>query len=220
MAKSDTPRIAVLGAGPVGLEAALYARTLNLPVTVYERGRIGEHVQRWRHIRLFSPFGMNSTPLGRSAILATNPSQEFPADTTSLTGQEHLTAYLEPLAKARLLKDAIRGDSHVLAVGRRGFLKNEAPGDGRRGQQPFRLLLREGKGAERLEEADVVLDCTGTFGQHRWLGDGGIPAIGERAAEPHIAYGLDDVLGERRNAYAGKNIMVVGGGYSAATVGL
>src|SRR3954462_6310140 len=42
--KPDVPRIAVLGAGPVGLEAALYARALSLPVAVYERGRVAEHV--------------------------------------------------------------------------------------------------------------------------------------------------------------------------------
>ena len=42
MARTDTPRIAVLGAGPIGLEAALYARGLNLPVTVFERSRIGD----------------------------------------------------------------------------------------------------------------------------------------------------------------------------------
>src|SRR5205807_3754216 len=59
--------------------------------------------------------------------------------------------------------------------------------------------------------------CTGTYGQHRWLGSGGIPAVGEPAAEPFIAYGLEDVLGERRDHYAGRNVLVVGGGYSAAT---
>ena len=70
MAKTDTPRLAVLGAGPIGLEAALYARTLNLPVTVYERGRVGEYLHNWGHVRLFSPFGMNATSLGRAAIKA------------------------------------------------------------------------------------------------------------------------------------------------------
>src|SRR5204863_5861675 len=64
---------------------------------------------------------------------------------------------------------------------------------------------------------DVVLDCTGTYGKHRWLGDGGIPALGEISAEGQIAYGLDDVLGERRQHYAGRNVLVVGSGYSAAT---
>jgi hypothetical protein len=49
------------------------------------------------------------------------------------------------------------------------------------------------------------------------MGDGGIPAIGETAAEGFIAYGLDDVLSERRSTYAGKSILVIGSGYSAAT---
>src|SRR5262249_21684447 len=70
---------------------------------------------------------------------------------------------------------------------------------------------------ERIDEADVVLDCTGTYGQHRWLGNGGIPALGELAAEPHISYGLEDVLGERQSRYAGKSVLLVGAGYSAAT---
>ena len=34
MSKPSQPRIAVLGAGPVGLESALYAQSLSLPVTV------------------------------------------------------------------------------------------------------------------------------------------------------------------------------------------
>lgn len=215
MPKPAVPRVAVLGAGPIGLEAALYARRLGLPVTVYERGRVGEHWHRWGHVRLFSPFGMNTTPLGRAAIRADFPRHEFPLDTDCLTGRQHLTAYLEPLAKTSPLKECLRTETQVLAVGRHSLLKSD--GSDKRAQQPFRLLVRDAKKIERVEEADVVLDCTGVFGQHRWLGDGGIPAVGELAAEPHITYGLDDVLGERRGAYAGKNILVLGGGYSAAT---
>ena len=67
MVKSEKPRLAILGAGPVGLEAALYARKLDFAVTVYERGRVGEYLLRWGHVRLFTPFGMNTTPLGRAA---------------------------------------------------------------------------------------------------------------------------------------------------------
>jgi thioredoxin reductase len=215
MARQDAPRIAVLGAGPVGLEAALVAQRLHLPVTVYERGRIGEHLLRWGHVRLFTPFGMNSTRLGRAAIQSGDTQHEFPADGDCTTGREHVAVYLEPLAN--VLADRIRSDSQVIAVGRRGFLKGTGLGDARRGQQPFCLLLRDGKQRERVEEADVVLDCTGTYGQHRWLGDGGIPAAGEGAAGPHTAYGLEDVLGERRGFYAGKTVLVIGDGYSAAT---
>jgi hypothetical protein len=101
----------------------------------------------------------------------------------------------------------------VVQVGRRGLLKDDMKREG----QPFRLLLRDAKGRETIEEADVVLDCTGTYGQHRWLGEGGIPAPGEGAAEAQIAYGLPDVLGEKKGDYAGRSVLVGGGGYSAAT---
>jgi thioredoxin reductase len=217
MAKAETQRVAVLGAGPIGLEAALYARRLNLPITVYERGRIGEHLHRWGHVRLFSPFGMNVTPLGRAALLADDATFAFPADGDCLTGKEHLAAYLDPLAHTTALADCLRLETQVLHVGRRGMLKEDSPGDAGRSKQPFRLLVRDAKGRERIDETDIVLDCTGSYGKHRWLGDGGIPAPGELAAEQHIAYGLEDVLGERRAHYAGKNILVLGAGYSAAT---
>src|SRR6478609_67600 len=131
MPKPDTPRIAVLGAGPVGLEAALVARTLGLPVTVYERGRVAESVQRWGHVKLFSPFGMNSTPLGRAAILGEKPKHPFPADTDCLTGREHVTAYLEPLAKASPVSECLRMETQVLHIGRHGYLKDDSPGDAR-----------------------------------------------------------------------------------------
>jgi thioredoxin reductase len=217
MAKTAGPRVAVLGAGPIGLEAALYARRLDLPVTVYERSRIGEYVQRWGHLRLFTPFGMNATSLGRDAIHGDQPKHEFPADTDCVTGRQHVAAYLEPLAKSSLLRDCIRTETQVVQVGRQGLLKEERVGDPGRASSPFRLLLREAKGKERSEEADIILDCTGTYGRHRWLGESGIPAVGETAAEPQISYALDDILGERKNYYGGKTTLVVGGGYSAAT---
>src|SRR5438132_2632619 len=217
MAKTDAPRIAILGGGPVGLEAALYARSLNLPATLYERGRVGEHPYRRGNVRFFRPFGMNVTPLGRATIQAEKADHPFPGENEYRTGRQHVTAYLEPLVRTSLLRGMVKTDTQVLQVGRRGFLKEDGPGDSKRAQQPFRLLLREAKKTERTEEVEVVLDCTGTYGQHRWMGDGGIPAAGELTAEQQIAYGLEDILGERRSAYAGKNVLLAGSGYSAAT---
>ena len=217
MARSDPARVAILGAGPVGLEAALYAATLNLPVTVYERGTVGAHLRQWGHVRMFSPFGMNRTPLGLAAVRADSAPPDLPGDRDCITGREHVSVYLEPLARSAPLRDRLRLGTEVLHIGRRGYLKTDPPGDPRRGQQPFLLLVRDAKGQEQLDEADVILDCTGTYGRHRWLGEGGIPALGEKANAAHIAYGLEDVLGERRAHYANRNVLVVGGGYSAAT---
>jgi thioredoxin reductase len=218
MARTGPPRIAILGAGPVGLEAALYAAHLKLPFTVYERGRVGEHLRQWGHVRLFTPFGMNATRLGIDTLRAESAQYKPPAEGDSVTGREHVTAYLEPLASSRPLREHLQTETAVLSVGRRGHLKEDIPGDAERGRQPFLLLLRDNKKRERVEEADVVLDCTGTYAHHRYLGEGGIPAVGEINTRPHIAYGLEDVLGDKRSFYADRNVLVVGAGHSAATV--
>lgn len=218
----DTPAtIAILGAGPIGLEAALYARYLGYRVEVYEQGRVGEHLLRWGHVRMFSPARYNVSPLGVAALRAQDPSWRPPDDDALLTGREFVAAYLRPLAESDLLADSIHEQTRVLAVGRSGFLKPEGVGDPRRGEADFRLLLRttnrQGVALERSARADAVIDASGTFSCHNWLGDGGIPAPGETAAAERIEYGLPDVLGADRGRYAGQRVLLVGGGYSAAT---
>jgi hypothetical protein len=217
MSRIAPPRIAVLGAGPIGVEAALYAVSLGLPVQVYERGQVGDNLRQWGHVRLFSPFGTNTTPLGRATLRADSPRSKLPGDADILTGHEHLAAYLEPLAASPLLRGCFVPTTTVVQVGRRGYLKGEGVGDAKRGQQPFRLLLRDGAGKESVEEAEIVLDCTGCYGNPRHLGDGGIPALGETAARGAISWGVEDILGKRSDHFADRTTLVVGGGFSAAT---
>ncbi len=214
MSKSPL-RVAVLGAGPIGLEAAVHAKSLGHAVTVFDRGQVGEHVLRWGFVRMFTPFGMNVTPLGRLTILKETPGREFPADTDIVTGREFREAYLVPLAETAYLKGCLRPQTTVVAVGRAGVRKTDSP-DPRRAAAPFRMLVREASGAERTEVADEVLDCTGVFARPNWIGDGGIPAVGEIGARQHLSMSLDDVSGARRGHYAGKSVIVIGGGYSAA----
>jgi thioredoxin reductase len=214
MPRPEQTRIAVLGAGPIGLDAALTARALGFPVTVYERGRVAEYVQRWGHARLFTPFGMMVTPLGRSALKHDNPKHDLPGDADIVTGRDYVAAYLEPLAMTGPLIENLKLETLVVQVGRSGLSKTDIVG---RADRPFRLLVREQKGTERVDEADIILDCTGTYGTPRWLGNGGIPAVGETAARSQFSYVLDDVLGADRAKYAGKSVLVVGAGHSAAT---
>ncbi len=216
MHKPSLPRVAVLGAGPVGLEAALYAKAAGLPVVVFEQGNAAAHVERWGFVRMFTPFGMNATPLGRQALLRDSPGRDLPADADPLTGREFRDAYLAPLAESSALRDSVRLQTRVVMVGRSGWRKTD-PADPKKPLPPFRLLVRDAKGHEHFEAADVVLDCTGTFGRPNWVGDGGLPAAGELSARQHMTYWPEDVLGTRRGIYAGKSVVLVGGGYSAAT---
>lgn len=214
----DTPaRIVVLGAGPIGLEAALYARYLGYDVDLYERGRVAENLRRWGHVRLFTPWRMNVSPLGVAALIAQDDAWRPPSDDALLSGRELAEAYYLPLAQSDLLVDSLRTETEVIAIGRQGQLKGENVGHDARIFADFRILLRDAAGRERVETADVVIDATGTYGNHRWMGDGGVPALGELAAARHIEYGLPDVLGAERERYAGRRTLVVGSGYSAAT---
>lgn len=210
MVKGGSQTVAVLGAGPVGVEAALYARACGLAVAVYERGQVGDHLLRWGHARMFTPFGWNASPLGLRTLLRDRPARDLSAEADLLTGRQFRDAYLVPLAESDALIEAMHVGYEVRHVGRATTNK--------KGESPFRLLVQSVDGQERLDTADVVLDCTGSYRSPNWLGDGNIPAAGETAARPHIAHGLDDVLGERRAHYAGRAVAVVGGGYTAAAV--
>ena len=214
----DTPaRIAVLGAGPVGLEAALYARYLGYDVDLYERGDVAENVLRWGHVRLFTPWRQNVSPLGVAALKIQDEAWRPPDDDAILTGREFAETYLRPLAHSDLLIDSLRMRTAVMAVGREGKLKGDHVGDEAREEGDFRLLLRDSAGNESIASADAVIDATGTYGNHNWAGASGIPAPGEQAAAAAIEYGLPDVLNRDRAQYAGKKTLVVGAGYSAAT---
>ncbi len=206
-------RISIIGAGPVGLEAALYAVTLGHEVSVYERGNIGQHVREWGHIRLFSQFAINHSPL--AARVLNEAGVVLPDEGEYQTGRAYAEGFLEPLARSAVLRETLRERTDVLAIGRDRLLKHDLIG-GDRQVYPFRLLVRK-SGVESTETADIVLDCSGTWRHANPLGNGGIPAPGEAAAAAAIRYRLDDILGADRERYEGKRVMLVGAGHSAAT---
>ncbi len=215
MSKPGLPRIAILGGGPIGLEAALYAKEAGCPVVLFEQGQIAESVYRWGFAKMFTPFGLNVTSLGKHILRDDRSVAKLPADTDYLTGREFRDAYLVPLATG-ILKETIRTPAVVLGIGRSGWRKSDRP-DPKKSPPPFRLLVREANNVERFEIADVVLDCTGTYTRPNWVGDGGIPATGEIAARPQVPYWLEDVRGAKKANYSGKSTILIGSGYSAAT---
>ena len=205
------PRIAILGAGPIGLEAALAAAQRGDDFTVYESApTVGGHVRRWGHVRTFTPWAMNVSPRMRSHLPAA------PDDDTLPSGTQLADELLEPIAALPQLAGRIRLQTRVLAVGREGLLKHEAIGDPRRASRPFRLLVARPDGSEAIVHADVVIDATGTYGNPNRLGDGGIDAVNERAFEDRIERFLP-ALTEQARDWAGRTILLTGSGHSAQT---
>ena len=63
-------KLAILGAGPIGLEAALVAHSAGYDVKIFERGEIADSVRQWGHVRMFSPFKMNASVEGIALLRA------------------------------------------------------------------------------------------------------------------------------------------------------
>lgn len=214
----DTPaKIAILGAGPIGLEAALYARFLGYDVEVFDRGEVAENVRRWGHVRMFSPFGMNSSSLGVAALDAQDDQYQPPHNDAILTGTEWRDRYLLPLSQTDLISDHLHLQTAVVAVTRNDLCKSEMIGIAERADSEFRILVRKRDGSEWEAHAEIVIDATGVFGNANWLGRGGAPAIGERSIRERIDYEIPDALGIDRPRFANKHVLVVGHGHSAAT---
>ncbi|MCB1055875.1 MAG: FAD-dependent oxidoreductase [Acidobacteria bacterium] len=211
---TDLP-VAILGGGPVGLEAALALAEAGTPFVVYEAGRTaGASVRSWGHVRLFSPWSLDVSPRMRRHLEAAGVT--VPDDDTCPTGDELVDQLLAPVAALPEVKPHLRLKTRVVAVGRQGLLKHEEIATTARGERPFRLLLADETGRESVALASVVLDCTGTYGQPNTLGDGGIPAPGEAAAADRLTRHVPDVEADAA-AWAGSRILVVGAGYSAQT---
>lgn len=209
------PHIAILGAGPIGLEAALAAAEAGHPFTLYEAsGEPGGHVRAWGHVRLFTPWSLNVSPRMRAALAAAG--YETPDGDDCPTGKELAERLLAPLACLPAVAPRLRLGTRVLAVGREGLLKHEEIANATRGATPFRLLLAGRDGREWVEHADLVIDATGTYGQPNSLGDGGIPAPGERGLDAAVYRAIPD-LAREAGEWAGKTVLLAGSGHSAQT---
>jgi thioredoxin reductase len=206
----EAKTVAILGAGPVGLAAAAHVLERGLEPVVLEAGPEAAHaVRQWGHVRMFSPWEYNVDKAAVRLLAATG--WNSPAAGDYPTGEELVARYLEPLATRTPLKDRIRTQARVTAVGRAGLDKMKDAG---REAARFTVRYQNGKGPEQLT-ADTVIDASGTWASPNPAGADGLPAFGEEALAAQIAYGMPDVLGRARARYAGKTVAVLGAGHSA-----
>ncbi len=203
-------KVAIIGGGPVGLAAAAHVLERGMSPVVLEAGpEPGRSIRQWRHVQLFSPWEYNVDKAAARLLAPTGWNSPDPA--VYPTGAELVERYIDPLATKTALREMIRTNSRVTAIGRVGFDKAKTKG---REAAPFEIRYQNGKGPETLR-ADVVIDASGTWATPNPAGTGGLPAIGEREAAERIAYGMPDVLGRDRARYAGKIVAVLGAGHSA-----
>lgn len=206
--------VAVIGGGPVGLAAAAHLITRGVPVRLYESGEtVAAHVRSWGHVRLFSPWRYN-TDEAACAILRKH-GWKAPGAEALPTGHDLYAAYLRPLAETPDLKAVIETGARVRSIARHGIDKVVSRD---RAQHPFALAVETAAGASRIDLVRAVIDASGTWANPNPLGTSGTMVAGEREHGGRIAYGIPDVLGKERAAYAGRRVLVIGGGHSAANV--
>ncbi len=211
MSTNNLP-VAVIGSGPVGLAAAAHLITRGVPVRLYESGKsVASNVRSWGHVRLFSPWRFN-IDLAAGNMLREHGWQE-PSPEAMPTGRELVDAYLEPLAQLPAIASIIQTNTQVQAITRQGIDKVVTRD---RDTRPFALTVQNGSGGPRVDLARAVIDASGTWQSPNPLGASGVMAIGGTAFADRIAYGIPDVLGSERSTYAGKIVLVIGGGHSAA----
>ncbi len=210
--------LSIVGAGPIGLEAAAWAACNGLDFAVFERGEVAQHVSDWGHVKLFTPFEMLRSEWGLG-LLASQGVGNLPAAEDFPTGRLFRDSYLLPLSRAAGIRERLFRPVNVVSIGRQGLSKKDWIGEARRSRRPFRLLI-ESNGRERVHLTRAVIDASGIYANPQWLGDGNIPAPGERRAAGEAAdrfhYRMVDVAG-RPERFAGRRFLLAGAGHSAAT---
>lgn len=211
--------VVVIGAGPTGLAAAAHLVEQDQEVLVLEAGAsVGAAIEQWKHIKLFSPWRFNIDAAARR-LLEDTGDWAAPRETKLPTGAELLEDYLEPLANHPKLASQIKYGHRVTKISRlhqdgRGLDKARTAD---RDESLFLIRAETAQGQIDLQ-ARAVIDATGTWNQPNPVGRSGIEAIGEAEAraEGVITSPLPDPLGADREDFAGKTIMVLGAGHSAA----
>lgn len=204
--------VAVIGAGPIGLAAAAHLLERGLEPIIFEAGpSAGAAMEQWRHIRLFSPWRFN---LDAAAARLLEPTGwESPRPTALPYGGELIDDYLTPLAAHPALASRLQTGTRVTAVTRAGLDKTHVRD---RDTTPFIVRVEQTDGEVRDYTVSAVIDASGTWSTRNPLGTSGLPAIGEVHASDRISSPLPDVSGRDRTSFAGRRVLVVGAGHSAA----
>ncbi|WP_434614421.1 NAD(P)-binding protein [Arthrobacter sp. A5] len=208
--------VAIIGAGPVGLAAAANLIERGLTPIIFEAGEdVGAAILNWGHIRLFSSWQHNIDPASRRLLEPAGWAE--PRRSSLPYGIELVEGYLKPLAAIPAIASALHASAKVIAVSRVGMDKTQSQG---RGGRPFLVRVEVADGTVTDHQVRAVIDASGTWAQPNPLGQAGLGAPGEaQAVERGVITGpLPDVTGTDRARFAGRHVLVIGAGHSAANI--
>ena len=171
----DPPgKIVVIGAGPLGLEAAIYGRFLGYEVEVYEQGLIGQSLRDAGDTALPMLPDRCLSPLAVSALRAQTGSVALASDSTfPMTTGQWVERGLLKIAATDLLSDRVHVQSQLISIthvpdserqmdefdetGKHetadeedSYIEGEVPPD-------FRLTIRTASGLQTLDAEAVIV---------------------------------------------------------------
>lgn len=161
MTDDDQPRLAILGAGPIGLEATLYGRYLGYPAVLIERNNIPATGVLSLGNQTLGNFEELASTLGVGALRAQDTNWQPPSKLAVLTAAEWHQNYLVPFAQSDLVADVLHLSTEVANISRRDTEDDVS----------FEIRARDAQGAEVQFEADIIIDATGEEGSRTWFSD-------------------------------------------------
>lgn len=208
--------IAILGGGPLGIEAALYARFLGYHVSIFESRRVAHRMLDWNERALGARVAEVTTSLGIAALAAQEPEFKGFDSQRVFTGKEYAEEYLLPLAKTDLIFDDIHFLSPVEGVSR---LRVQDVPDWQdplgydwqeRCNDEFRILVRGRHRGIWSSRADCVIDCRGSASRLLGLGPAGGIAVGESELQADFYLHLPSDRKFEAKHIQGKRVALVG----------
>lgn len=216
----DTPAtVVVIGGGPAGVEAALYARFLGYSVFLLDAIKVGDSLRCWGDHPMQGSWGQVTSSLGLAALEAQGVG-DLPSADTKITCQQYVEQYLLPVARTDLLHDSVLIHSTVRSVSRVGCLPGDALSPSQRSELEFRILIDSKQRGEISHLADIILDCSGLDSLRTGLASGGGLAAGELAATASMSRGKLQLAGgtqadDSRANFVGKHSILWGGDAAA-----
>jgi thioredoxin reductase len=211
--KNLTLPIAIIGAGPVGLATAAHLITKGEKFVLFESGEtVGSSILEWGHVRMFSPWEYNMDKSAKALLEQT--AWVSPNSDDIPNGDELVNKYLIPLSQLPIMQENLVLNAKVVGVAKKGLDKLKTSD---REERPFQIYVEVNEELQ-VYEAKAVIDASGTWKNPNPMLSNGLWMKTEKNLKDKIYYGIPNVLGDLKEKFANKTVMVVGSGHSAINV--